>query len=121
MPTDPEVPDADDAATSADLAPPDPPAEAPTGPPTDKKPAVAAPVPAHGEMASMEQLDEGERAVEEAGGGGVDTSGIPTGEADTGRPGQGGSGQGTDDDTIGEPERTARAIEAAGGEVVRRG
>src|SRR3954463_12865488 len=120
MPTDPEVPDADDAATSADLAPPDPPAEAPTGPPTRKKPAVGAPVPAHGEMASQEQLDEGERAVELAGGGGVDTSGIPTGEADTGRPGQGGTGQGTDDEAVGAPERTAEALEAAGREVKRR-
>jgi hypothetical protein len=66
MPSDPKMPDADDAPTSEDLAPPDPPEHAPTGPATNKKPAVAAPVPTHGEMASQEQLDEGERAVAEA-------------------------------------------------------
>src|SRR5437588_8856284 len=104
MANDPEIPDADHAATKDDLVPADPPADAPIGAPTDKKPAVAAPIPAHGEMASAEQLAEGERAVEDAGGGGVDTAGLPTGEADTGRPGQGGTGQGTDDQTINEPE-----------------
>lgn len=87
------LPDADQAATAADLAPADAPAEAPAVGDPDKKPAVAAPVPAHGEVASMDQLQEGDTAVEEAGGGGVDTTGIPTGEADTGRPGQGGTGQ----------------------------
>lgn len=120
MPDDPKIPDADEALSSRDLAPPEPPEGAPTGPATNKKPAVAAPVPAHGEMASKEQLDEGERAVEEAGGGGVDTSDIPTGEADTGRPGQGGTGQGTDDQAVGEPERTAQAMEEAGHEVIRK-
>jgi hypothetical protein len=58
------VPDADEAASVADLAPEDPPADAPATGDPDKKPAVAAPVPAHGEMASQEQLDEGEAAVE---------------------------------------------------------
>src|SRR3954462_1106012 len=114
--TDPQLPDPDEAPSAEDLVPAEPPAGATSGAPTRKKPAVGAPVPAHGEMASQEQLDEGERAVELAGGGGVDTSGIPTGEADTGRPGQGGTGQGTDDETVGAPERTAEALEAAGRE-----
>src|SRR3954470_21319842 len=119
--SDPELPDAADAARAEDLVPEDPPSESPADDAlAGHKPAVDAPVPAHGEMASMEQLDEGERAVELAGGGGIDTSGMPTGEADTGRPGQGGTGQGTDDQTVGEPERTAEALEAAGREVKRR-
>jgi hypothetical protein len=106
---DASVPDSDDAADVDDLLPEDPPTDAPATGDPNKKPAVAAPVPAHGEMASQEQLDEGDEAVERAGGGGTDTAGIPTGEADTGRPGQGGSGQGTDDDTVGTPEQTADA------------
>src|SRR3954469_25904497 len=115
-PSDPELPDAADAARAEDLVPEDPPADAPTDRKlADHKPAVDAPVPAHGEMASMEQLDEGERAVEMAGGGGVDTDGLPTGEADTGRPGQGGTGPGTDDQTIGDPEVTAKAANASRG------
>lgn len=57
------VPDADGAADADDLAPEDPPPEAAAVGNPDKKPAVAPPVPAHGEMASQEQLDEGERAV----------------------------------------------------------
>ena len=115
------MPDASEAPDAEDLAPEDPPEAAPSVGNPDKKPAVAAPVPAHGEMASHEQLAEGEAAVEVAGGGGTDTSGIPTGEADTGRRGQGGTGQDTDDETIGEPERTARAAERAGWTVAREG
>ncbi len=110
---DPELPDADNAPRADDLVPGDPPAAAPMGPSTDKKPAVAAPVPAHGEMASQQQLDEGQRAVAEAGGGGVDAAEVPTGEADTGREGQGGTGQGTDDETIESPEVTAHAAQSA--------
>jgi hypothetical protein len=60
------VPDADDAASVEDLVPEDPPADAPATGNPDKKPSVAPPVPAHGEMASQEQLDEGDAAVEEA-------------------------------------------------------
>lgn len=107
------VPDPEDAATSEDLVPDDPPAGAPATGDPDKKPAVAPPVPAHGEMASQEQIREAVLAAEEAGGGGADTSGIPTGEADTGRPGQGGTGQGTDDSTVGSPEVTAEAARRA--------
>jgi hypothetical protein len=110
------VPDADDAATAADLAPEDPPADAPAIGDPDKKPSVSPPVPAHGEMASQEQIREAVIAAEEAGGGGTDMGGIPTGEADTGRPGQGGTGQGTDDSTVGSPEVTAEAARAARGE-----
>lgn len=66
-------------------------------------------VPAHGEMASQEQIREGVEAVEEAGGGGTDMGGNPTGEADTGRPGQGGTGQGTNNSTVGDPETTGAA------------
>jgi hypothetical protein len=58
------MPDADDALTADDLLPEDPPADAPTADPTDRKPAVKPPVPTHGEMASREQLEEGERAVD---------------------------------------------------------
>jgi hypothetical protein len=107
------VPDADEAARAEDLAPEEPPTEAPAIGDPDKKPAVSPPVPAHGEMASREQLAEGDAAVEAAGGGGTDTTGIPTGEGDTGSPGQGGTGQGTDDEAIGAPERTAEAMRAA--------
>ena len=59
-----ELPDADDAADAEDLVPDDPPARAPRGDHDDNKPAVKAPVPAHGELASADQLAEGERAVE---------------------------------------------------------
>src|SRR3954452_16846138 len=120
MPQNPDLPDAQDAPRADDLTPDDPPEDAPTGAPTDKKPAVEAPVPAHGEMASAEQLAEGERAVEAAGGGGVDTTGVPPGDGDTGRPRQGATGLGTDDETVPGPEGTARAAEAAGQEVQRR-
>lgn len=92
------VPDAEAAPAAAELTPDAPPTDAAATGDPDKKAAAAAPIPAHGEMASQDQLDEGERAAELAGGGGVDTTGIPTGEADTGRPGQGGSGQGAVDD-----------------------
>jgi NADH-quinone oxidoreductase subunit C len=101
-----ELPDAGDAATAADLAPSEPTGDAPAVGDPDKKPAVGAPVPAHGEVASMDQLQEGDTAVEEAGGGGVDTEGIPTGEADTGRPGQGGTGQQATDAAKGPSDRT---------------
>ncbi|HRW39361.1 MAG TPA: hypothetical protein P5254_16810 [Aquihabitans sp.] len=107
------LPDADEAPTAADLAPEEPPSDAPATGDPDKKPAVSPPVPAHGEVASYEQLAEGDRAVEAAGGGGTDTAGIPTGAADTGREGQGGTGQGTDDAAVGSPERTAEAMREA--------
>lgn len=107
------VPDAEDLPTHEDLAPEDPSEAAPAIGDPDKKPAVPAPVPAHGEMASREQLREAVLAAEEAGGGGTDTSGVSTGEAETGRPGQGGSGQGTDDSTVGDPEDTAAAMRRA--------
>lgn len=107
------VPDAADASVAADLVPEDPPASAPATGDPDKKPSVSPPVPAHGEMASQEQLDEGDRAVEAAGGGGTDTAGIPTGAADTGREGQGGTGQGTDDAAVGSAEITADAMREA--------
>ena len=107
------VPGAEDAATAADLAPEEPPASMPATGDPNKKPAVSPPVPAHGEMASQEQLDEGDRAVEAAGGGGTDTAGIPTGAADTGREGQGGSGQGTADAANGDPEHTAEGMRRA--------
>jgi hypothetical protein len=58
------LPDADEAPDAEDLVPKAPPSEAPMVGDPDKKPAVAAPVPAHGEMASAEQLAEGEKAVE---------------------------------------------------------
>lgn len=58
------MPDPDDAPTAGDLLPEDPPENVPTADPTDRKPAVKAPVPTHGEMASREQLEEGERAVD---------------------------------------------------------
>src|SRR5688500_5942812 len=83
------VPDAEDAPTKDDLAPEDPPADAPATGDPDKKPAVSPPVPAHGEMASQEQIREAVLAAEEAGGGGTDMSHTATGEADTGREGQG--------------------------------
>jgi hypothetical protein len=100
------LPDAGEAATAADLAPAEPPAAAPAIGDPDKKPAVPAPVPAHGEVASMGQLQEAEEAVEAAGGGGTDTTGIPTGEADTGRPGQGGTGQEAGDAAKGPSDRS---------------
>lgn len=60
------VPDAEDAPTRDDLAPEDPPEEAPATGDPDKKTAVSAPIPAHGEMASAEQLKEATAAAEEA-------------------------------------------------------
>jgi hypothetical protein len=107
------VPDAEDAPTKDDLVPEDPPSDAPAIGDADKKPSVGPPVPAHGEMASHEQIREAVLAAEEAGGGGTDMSGNPAGEADTGREGQGGTGQGTDDDAIGSPEVTAHAARRA--------
>lgn len=107
------LPDADDAPTAEDLRPEEPPAGAPAIGDPDKKAAIASPVPAHGEMASREQIREAVLAAEEEGGGGTDMGGIPTGEADTGRPGQGGTGQGTDDETVGDPEVTAEAMRRA--------
>ena len=59
------VPDADDAADHEDLLPEDPPADLPATGDPDKKPAVSPPVPAHGEMASQEQLREAALAAEE--------------------------------------------------------
>jgi hypothetical protein len=107
------VPDADEAATKDDLVPEEPSAGAPAIGDPDKKPSVRPPVPAHGEMASQEQIREAVLAAEEAGGGGTDMSGNPTGEADTGRPGQGGAGQGTGDEAVGSPEVTAAAMRDA--------
>jgi hypothetical protein len=105
------VPDAEDAATAEDLAPEEPSEAAPAIGDPDKKPSVSPPVPAHGEMASQEQIREAVIAAEEAGGGGEHVG--PTGEADTGREGQGGTGQGTDDSTVGSPETTAAAARDA--------
>lgn len=110
---DARLPDAEDAAEVEDLAAEDPPEGAPATGDPDKKPSVRAPVPAHGEMASQDQLAEAAEAVEAAGGGGTDVSGIPTGEADTGRPGQGGTGQGTDDEAVGPAEVTAATARRA--------
>jgi short-subunit dehydrogenase len=109
------VPDAEDAATKDELVPDAPPAEAPAIGDPDKKAAVAAPVPAHGEMASKEQMREAVLAAEEAGGG-TDIGGIPTGEADTGRPGEGGTGEGGNRATEGDPEVTAAAMRRARGQ-----
>lgn len=106
------LPDADDAATEDDLRSEEPSSAAPAIGDPDKKTAIAPPVPAHGELASKDQIREAVLAAEEEGGG-TDMGGIPTGEADTGRPGQGGSGQGTDDDTVGDPEVTAAAMRQA--------
>lgn len=110
------VPDAEDAARAEDLAPEEPSEGAPAIGDPNKKPSVSPPVPAHGEMASREQIREAVLAAEEAGGGGTDMTGNPTGEADTGREGQGGTGQGTDDSSIGDPEVTARAMREARGQ-----
>jgi hypothetical protein len=101
----PDMPDPEDAPSAADLVPAEAEGAATrrAGAGTEQdtaRPAVEAPVPTHGELASEEQLDEGERAVELAGGGGVDAGPPP-------------------DDDVDEPERTARAIEAAGGAVER--
>jgi hypothetical protein len=104
------VPDAEDAPTKDDLAPEDPSAAAPAIGDPEKTPSVGPPVPAHGEMASKKQIREAVLAAEEAGGGGTDMEGIPTGEADTGRAGRGGTGQGTDNSTVGSPEVTAHAM-----------
>ncbi len=56
------VPDAEDALTKDDLAPEDPPAAAPAIGDPDKK-RDPRPIPAHGEMASREQLREAVLAV----------------------------------------------------------
>lgn len=90
--TDPELPDPEDAPRAEDLTPPEPPEGAPVAGDPDQKPAVKAPVPAHGEMASSDQLNEGERAVELAEEDGVDTSEVTIGEAGPSRPRQGGTG-----------------------------
>ncbi|HWJ63042.1 MAG TPA: hypothetical protein VNS19_13825 [Acidimicrobiales bacterium] len=74
------VPDAGDAARARDLLPEDPPADAPATGDPDKKPAVSPPVPAHGEMASQEQLREGAIAAEAA-----DAGAGPDGARDAGR------------------------------------
>ena len=105
------VPDADDAARAEDLVPEEPSDAAPAIGDPNKKASVSPPVPAHGEMASQEQIREAVLAAEEAGGGGEDMG--PTGEADTGREGQGGTGQGTNDSAVGTPEDTAAAAEEA--------
>lgn len=60
------LPDAEDAPTSDDLVPEDPPADAPVTGDADQKTAVGPPVPAHGEMASREQIREAALAEEEA-------------------------------------------------------
>lgn len=62
------VPDADDAPTSEDLVPEEPPGDAPAVGDPNKKTAVEPPVPAHGEMASQEQIREAVIAAEEADG-----------------------------------------------------
>ena len=63
------VPDAEDAPKAKDIAPPEPPADAPVTAGTDEAPAVDAPVPSHGEVASAQQLAEGEKAVDATEGG----------------------------------------------------
>ena len=63
---DPRLPDSEDAATADDLVPEDPPGDTPVRADRRTKTAVKAPVNAHGEMASAEQLAEGERAVDAA-------------------------------------------------------
>lgn len=67
---DAQLPDAEDAPTSEDLRPEPASDDAPTTGSTNDPSAVAAPVPAHGEMASQEQLDEAKEAMrrEEEGG-----------------------------------------------------
>lgn len=60
------LPDAEDAPTSDDLVPEDPPADAPVTGGADQKTAVGPPVPAHGEMASQEQIREAALAEDEA-------------------------------------------------------
>lgn len=57
--------DEDDLPDADDLRPDDPPADAPTRGDRDARSAISAPVPAHGEMASGEQLDEATTAAEE--------------------------------------------------------
>src|SRR5690606_12058237 len=59
------VPDADQAPDKDELKPEDPPASAPAEGDPNKASAVAAPVPAHGEMASREQIQEATRAAQE--------------------------------------------------------
>ncbi len=59
------VPDSEDAPRKDDLLPEDPPDAMPAEGDPDKKSAVAPPVPAHGEMASREQIQEAARAAEE--------------------------------------------------------
>lgn len=56
------VPDADHASRAEDLLPEPPPENAPATGDPDKKSALGAPVPAHGALASTEQLDEGGEA-----------------------------------------------------------
>jgi len=60
------MPDAAEAPAARDLVPEHPPDDALTGEPTARKTAVKAPIPAHGEVASAEQLAGGERATEES-------------------------------------------------------
>lgn len=67
------VPDEQDLPTHEDLAPEEPSAAAPATGDPEKKSAVPAPVPAHGEMASREQIREAVLAQEEADGGGPDS------------------------------------------------
>jgi hypothetical protein len=59
------VPDAADAPDKDDLKPDAPPPGAPAEGDLDKTSAVDPPVPAHGEMASPEQIREATRAAEE--------------------------------------------------------
>lgn len=79
------VPDAEDAPTKDELMPEDPPEDAPATGDPDKKAAVPAPVPAHGEVASREQIREAALAAEEADDEDGGSSGHPTGEADADR------------------------------------
>jgi hypothetical protein len=59
------VPDAGSAPDKDDLKPEDPPVDGPAEGDPDKTSAVPPPVPAHGEMASAEQLEEAARAARE--------------------------------------------------------
>jgi len=58
------VPDAEDAPKAEELLPEEPADDAPAAGDPDKKPAVAPPVPAHGESASADQIREATEAAE---------------------------------------------------------
>ncbi|MCU1498599.1 MAG: hypothetical protein JWM47_2552 [Acidimicrobiales bacterium] len=88
------VPDAEDLPTHEDLAPEEPSAAAPAIGDPDKTSAVPPPVPAHGEMASREQIREAVLAAEEAGDGGDGSGSTAAGDGGTDQPEQGATGHG---------------------------